>query len=145
MDEASAWIHKAAIAELMTRYLALNDAADWEALAGLYTEDARMNRPTAPEVFIEGRAAILQAFKARAPRATRHVIANVLVTLEGKASASASSQILLFTGQGSVRDGLPVQSAAPPLVGTYHDLLVHTPDGWRFAERRGRLDFAAPA
>jgi hypothetical protein len=45
MNEASAWTHKAAIAELMTRYVALNDAADWAALAGLYTEEARMNRP----------------------------------------------------------------------------------------------------
>ena len=146
MDEASAWVQKAAITELMTRYLALNDAGDWEALAGLFTEDARMNRPTAPDVFIEGRSAILAGFRARPPRVTRHIAANVLVTLRGHERASASSQILLFTGQASsVRDGLPVQSAAPPLVGTYHDLLVHTPDGWRFAERRGRLDFAAPA
>lgn len=145
MDDAGAWIHKAAIAELMTRYLALNDAGDWDALAGLFIEDARMNRPTAPDAFIEGRGAILEAFRARPPRVTRHIAANVLVTLEGKARASATSQILLFTGQSAGRDGLPIQSAAPPLIGTYHDRLVNTADGWRFAERRGRLDFGAPA
>lgn len=144
MDEASPWLHKVAITELITRYAALNDAGDWDALAGLYTEDARMNRPTAPDVFVQGRTAILETFKARPPRATRHVVANVLVTLEGNARASASSQILLFTGEGAGRDRLPVQSAAPPLVGTYHDILVNTRDGWRFAERRGRLDFSAP-
>ena len=120
MDEASAWIHKAAITELITRYAALSDAGDWEALAALYTDAGRMNRPTAPDAFVEGRSAILEAFKARPARSTRHIVANVLVTLESEARASATSQILLFTGSAG-RDRLPVQSAAPPLVGTYHD------------------------
>jgi hypothetical protein len=51
------------------------------------------------------------------------------VNVEGDA-ASASSQILLFTAAGQ-----------PPLVGTYADRLVRTAEGWRFAERRGSLDF----
>ena len=37
MDETAAWIATAAIAELITRYAALNDAGDWDALAALYT------------------------------------------------------------------------------------------------------------
>jgi hypothetical protein len=28
-----------------------------------------------------------------------------------------------------------------PLVGTYADIVVKTPEGWRFTERRGSLDF----
>ena len=44
MDELRAWLLKSEIAELLTRYVALNDAADWESLAALYTEDGRMNR-----------------------------------------------------------------------------------------------------
>jgi ketosteroid isomerase-like protein len=48
MDEASAWVARAAITELITRYAALNDAGDWDAVAALYTEDGRMNRPTVP-------------------------------------------------------------------------------------------------
>ena len=106
MDEASRWINKAEIAELMTRYLALNDAGDWEALAGRCTPRmARMNRPTTPDVFIIGRGAILEAFKARPPRVTRHIAANVLVTLDGEARASATSQILLFIAQAAASDG----------------------------------------
>ena len=46
MDETAAWIARAAIAELITRYAALNDAGDWDALAALYLEEGRMNRPT---------------------------------------------------------------------------------------------------
>ena len=44
--------------------------------------------------------------------------------------ATATSQILLFTAAG-----------AAPLVGTYHDKLEWTADGWRFVERAGSLDF----
>jgi ketosteroid isomerase-like protein len=139
MDETNAWVAKAAITELITRYAALNDAGDWDGVAALYTDDGRMSRPSAPDEFIAGRAAILAAFRSRPVRAARHIIANVLVTLDSETEARASSQILLFTGV-SAGDGLPVQSAAP-LVGTYRDRLTKTPHGWRFVERRGSLDF----
>lgn len=144
MDETNAWVAKAAIAELITRYAALNDAGDWDGVAALYTDEGRMSRPTAPDDFIAGRAAILAAFRARPLRATRHVVANVLVTLEGETDARATSQILLFTGT-SASEGLPVQSAAPPLVGSYRDRLTRTDRGWRFVERRGSLDFRIEA
>jgi ketosteroid isomerase-like protein len=140
MDDTNAWAAKAAIAELITRYAALNDAGDWDGVAALYTDDGRMSRPTAPEDFIAGRAAILAAFRSRPLRATRHIVANVLVTLESETVARATSQILLFTG-ASAGEGLPVQSATPPLVGSYRDRLTRTDHGWRFAERRGSLDF----
>ena len=140
MDDTNAWAAKAAIAELITRYAALNDAGDWDGVAALYTDDGRMSRPTAPEDFIAGRAAILAAFRSRPLRATRHIVANVLVTLESEADARATSQILLFTG-ASAGEGLPVQSAAPPLVGSYRDRLTRTDHGWRFHERRGSVDF----
>jgi len=140
MDETNAWVAKAAISELITRYAALNDAGDWDGVAALYTDDGRMSRPSAPDDFIAGRAAILAAFRARPLRAARHIIANVLVTLESETKARATSQILLFTAV-SGGEGLPVQAATPPLVGTYRDLLTKTIHGWRFAERRGSLDF----
>jgi ketosteroid isomerase-like protein len=143
MDEAGAWIARAAIAELITRYAALSDAGDWDALAALYTEEGRMNRPTAPEEFISGRAAILAALRARPRRIARHIVANVLVTLEGDARARATSQILLFTGSAAADGGLPTPAAGPPLIGSYEDTLAKTAEGWRFAVRRGSLDFRA--
>jgi ketosteroid isomerase-like protein len=142
MDDTHAWMAKAAIAELITRYAALSDAGDWDGVAALYTDDGRMSRPTAPDDFIDGRAAILAAFRSRPPRAQRHIIANVLVTLDSDSEARASSQILLFTGV-SEAGGPPVQSTTPPLVGTYRDRLTRILDGWRFVERRGSLDFRA--
>jgi hypothetical protein len=141
MDDLKAWAAKAAIAELIVSYAALNDAGDWDAVAALFTEDGRMSRPTSPGDFIAGRTAILASFRSRTPRASRHVVANILVTLEGETLARASSQILLFNGAAADDGGLPIQSAAPPLIGTYEDTLARTEAGWRFTERRGRLDF----
>ena len=143
MDEAHAWQAKAAITELITRYATLNDTADWEAVASLYTEDGRMSRPTAPDEFVGGRSAILAAFRARPRRASRHVVVNILVTLEGETGARASSQILLYTGSAADDGGLPLLNTAP-LIGTFQDTLVKTADGWRFSERRGSLDFRPP-
>ena len=144
MDEALAWTAQAAIAELITRYAALSDAGDWDAVTQLYTEEGRMSRPTAPEVFISGRTAILAAFRSRTPRTSRHIVANILVTLESDARARASSQILLFTSSAADDIQPPVLSSAPPLLGTFADVLVKTAASWRFAERRGSLDFRAP-
>jgi ketosteroid isomerase-like protein len=143
MDDACAWAARAAIADLITRYAALSDAGDWEALAALYTEDGRMSRPSAPDEFISGPTAILAAFKLRPHRVSRHIVANALVTLEGSARARASSQILLFTGTAD-GNGPPLLATAPPLIGTYADTLVDAGTGWRFSERRGSLDFRNP-
>lgn len=118
---------------LVLDYAALNDAGDWDAVAALYVPEGRMSRPTAPDAFIEGRDAILAAFRARPPRTTRHVCANIRVTLVEPARAQVASQILLFTAADQA-----------PLVGSYADICVKTAGGWRFAERRGSLDFPPP-
>jgi len=110
-------------------------------VAALYTEDARFARPSQPGVFVEGRAAILASFLARPSRAQRHVIANVVVEVDDEAHARAFSVIVLYMGDAADDGGLPVQDPNSPLVGTFTDRLVRTGDGWRFAERVGRLDF----
>jgi ketosteroid isomerase-like protein len=122
MDDARA------IERLIIDYAAHNDAGDWNAVAALYVAEGRMSRPTAPDEFIEGREAILAAFKARPARTTRHICANIRVDVDGD-TATATSQILLFTGHDA------------PKVGGYHDKFTRTADGWRFAERRGSMDF----
>jgi ketosteroid isomerase-like protein len=129
MEPLDRLLAERAIEAMIVDYAALNDAADWDAVAAMYLPEGRMSRPTAPDTYIEGRDAILAAFKARPARASRHIVANVRVRVEGT-SATATSQILLFTAADK-----------PPLVGSYADRLELTGDGWRFAERRGSLDF----
>lgn len=129
IDAVEKLLAERAIERLILDYAAQNDAADWDAVAGMIAEDGRVSRPVAPDDFTQGRDAILAAFKARPPRTTRHIVSNIRVNVHGD-SASATSQIMLFTGPDMA-----------PLVGSYADRLVKTPEGWRFAERRGSLDF----
>lgn len=114
-------------ARLVALYANLNDEGRWAEVAALYTEDGVMVRPTAPDAPITGQAAILAAFEARPPRRTRHVCSNVVIEVEGPATARGTSAMILYTPDG------------PPLVGSFHDRFALTPEGWRFAERRGSL------
>ena len=132
---------EADVERLIKLYVNRYDAQDWEAVAALYTEDARFARPSKPGEFVEGRAAILAGFRARPPRAQRHVIANVVVDVESASAARAFSVIVLYQGNPAPEGELPAMSADSPLVGTFTDRLVLTEDGWRFAERVGGLDF----
>ena len=133
---------EAECARLINLYANLNDAGRWPEVAALYTPDAVMIRPTAPEAPIHGRDAILASLLSRPPRVTRHLCTNIVVEVAGEDQATAESAILLFTGAGA-GDGVPRPDPGPPKVGAYHDRLVRTGEGWRFAERRGSLLFAA--
>jgi hypothetical protein len=110
----------------------------------LYTEHAMMTRPTAPDEFVLGRAAILAAFLARPRRATRHIVANVLVSVQDKTHAGANSQILVYVGTIAKDGGPPLPPEGAPLLGSFRDRLIKTDHGWRFTERRGSLDFRVP-
>ncbi|MEQ1640570.1 MAG: nuclear transport factor 2 family protein [Novosphingobium sp.] len=114
-------------ARLIAIYANANDEARWEDVAALYVEDGVMFRPTAPDAPLHGRAAILAAFQGRPPRKTRHVCSNVVITVDGPGSASGVSAMVLL------------QPDAAPLAGSFRDRFVRTPEGWRFAERRGSL------
>jgi hypothetical protein len=129
------------VERLIKLYVNLNDAQDWQAVADLYTDDARFARPSKPGEFIEGREAILASFLARPPRAQRHVIANIVVDVDSATTARGLSVIVLYQGDAAAPGTLPAMSADSPLIGTFSDRLVLTADGWRFAERVGGLDF----
>ena len=131
MDALATLLAEREIGRMIVAYAAANDAGEWDAVAAMYVADGRMSRPIAPADFIAGRDAIVAAFKARPARTTRHIVANIRVDVSGD-SATATSQILLFTAAG-----------VAPLVGSYNDKLIATPEGWRFTERRGSLDFPA--
>jgi hypothetical protein len=130
MDEGERRAIEWECTRLVNLYALLNDAGRWDEVAALYAEDGLMMRPTAPDAPIQGRAAILAAFKARPPRVTRHVCANIVIDIESATAARGSSAMLLFTS-----------AEGPPLVGGFEDRFVLTEAGWRFAERRGTLTF----
>lgn len=127
---------------LVNLYALRNDAGDWDGVADLYVENGLMTRPSAPDQPIIGREVIRASLKSRPPRASRHVVSNIVVDVESETQASAMSVILLFMGAAAERGALPTRDPAGPLVGYYRDRFEKTIDGWRFSERRGGLDFA---
>ncbi len=142
IDEATRRAIEWDCTKLINRYTLLNDAADWDAVAALYTHDGKMARPSAPDKPIIGRDAILATFKSRPTRAARHVVSNIVVDVLSETQATAMSVIVLYQGSASESGGLPARDTSGPLIGTYTDRLRKTADGWQFEERRGGLDFA---
>ena len=118
-----------AIRDLLTRYTYNGDRGRLDDLSACFAPDGTLEfSGKAPQ----GPAAIAQALSSgeRNPRLTfvRHHITNPLIDLTGD-TASARSYFAVTTNVG------------PDHSGTYDDRLIRTLDGWRFAYRRGRIDW----
>ena len=125
-----------ACTELISRYAYLNDERRFEELAALFTEDALLYRPSAPDQAIRGREAILASFRKRpADTMSFHVCSDILIEVQGADRAQGRSRILLLSALRPV-DGTTPQAGAP-MPGVFKDLFALTEEGWRFAERRG--------
>lgn len=121
---------------LITQFAMLNDAGDYEKIAELFTEDGVFCRPSTPDMELKGKTAILEAFRSRPPRLSRHFVCNTQVTLESANEATATSYILLVAAPGLEEPALAV---APHLIGQFKDRLKLLHGVWRFSERRGSL------
>lgn len=117
-----------------------NDARDYEALADLFTEDGVFARPSDPSNPIKGRANIRERFGAK-PREllTRHLVTNVLITVESREAARGVSYMTLFTGQEPEGAKLPVPASSTVQIGAVKSRFVRTIHGWRIAEHIGSL------
>ena len=117
-----------------------NDARDYEALADLFTEDGVFARPSDPSNPIKGRATIRDRFSAK-PREllTRHLVTNVLITVENREAARGISYMTLFTGQETPGAKLPVPASPTAQIGEIRSRFVRTIHGWRIAEHMGSL------
>lgn len=123
---------------LIKLFAVLNDQADYQRMVEMFTPDGCFARPSQPDDLICGREAILDAFRKRPVRVSRHFVTNTLVEVEDENTASAQSYILLFTGEAG-----EVKSDPPYLIGTFRDRLVRLDGEWRFKERRGSVDLKA--
>lgn len=131
MPDAAADV--AEITQLLYRYARAIDAKDWKALARVFTPDARIHY--AVERGADLRFAELGPWLERAMtifKATKHVITNPLIELEGDAARCTS--YLTATHVQVRRDtGTEVLTTEGS---TYTDELVRTREGWRIRARR---------
>ncbi|MNG16289.1 hypothetical protein D3C84_1001850 [compost metagenome] len=102
----------------------------------MFTEDAVFIRPSTPNLPIQGRAAILEAFRSRPERVSCHFVCNTIVTLISQTKASATSNILLVSGSPDIA---PATALPPHMVGSFKDKLELQNGVWLFTERVGSL------
>jgi ketosteroid isomerase-like protein len=126
--------------QLLNRVTNLMDACQWDALAACYAEDAVMYRPSDPTRGIEGRDAILASFRARPPRTTCHVLANSVFDVHSAVRVTATSRVLLFSGD--VTAAMPGTAHSKLLIGSFTDDLIREGDRWLIGTRVGNIELA---
>lgn len=124
---------------LVVEFASRIDAGQAHTLGELLAPDASFARPTAPDAIIQGRDAILSAFAARPKHlVSQHLNLNIRIRLTGPDTAEGHSVVMLYLANAG--DELVPGKGRPtgaPLLGTWTDTFVRTPEGWRFKDRRG--------
>ena len=121
------------IQQLVSRYGHLIDAADWDAFAELFTPDATIDyRGGTGRAERSGRDAVVEWFRAGGEsHPPAHHVTNVLVDVTADPTGRVAVDSKFFAP--FTRD----QHVPKRLYGgEYHDVVVKTPDGWRFAHKQ---------
>jgi hypothetical protein len=132
-----------ACTRLINQFAVFNDAGRFQELVELFTPDARYARPIAPDAFITGKADILASFEARPQdRVGRHLITNVLIDVQDATRATGFCYVTLYSGNTAHKaEKFGLQAQSSQFIGEYADRFVLTPQGWKFAERKGCIIF----
>ena len=119
------------ILDLLARYTYSGDCGRIDALAACFAEEGILEFPGGEGTGPAGVASALSG-GTRNPAISfvRHHVTLPLIELDGD-HATARSYFAVTSDNG------------PDHSGTYDDRLVRTPDGWRFAHRRVRVDWQA--
>ena len=134
--DAVAWmVDRARILELTARYNRCFDDGDPEGFAATFVEDGVMAVAGGPAT--SGRAALADMVR-HTPYGIVHVTVNATVEVDGdRAVQDVTLLVLSRPGPDAPPDkrGSRLRNS-----GRYHDELVRTPEGWRFARRTCTLD-----
>lgn len=136
MDPHVRWLlDRTQIRELTARYNRSFDDGDPEAFAATFTEDGTMEVAGGP--CTSGREALAEMCR-RVPYGVVHVTVDATVDVDGDRAVQDVTLLVLARPRG----GADTEVRHPRLQasGRYHDELVRTADGWRFARRTAVLD-----
>jgi hypothetical protein len=122
-------VDKDEIVDLVHRYSYYVDHKLYDDLVGLFTEDCVVDYGPWVGPPIRGRKAFRAIFGVgRGFAITSHHNANVLIGFDGNDRASVRSSCYAWHEA--------LEGGTPRVWGAYYDVVVRTPGGWRFAERR---------
>jgi hypothetical protein len=125
---------------LVVDFAYFSDRQDYESLAGLFTPNGTMVRPTGDTLI--GRAAIIQSYQSRpATRISRHVCTNIRITVESPNRAHGLTYAIVYSANANQPPEAHFGVKADPrqLIGEFEDEFVRTEEGWRIASRRARF------
>lgn len=121
-----------AIRHLLARYTYAGDRGQIAELADCFAPDGVLEYPgrraVGPQAIITALTGGANSLPDPARTFVRHHITNPLIELDGD-TARARSYFTVWSNRG------------PDHAGTYDDVLVARPEGWRFAHRRVRIDW----
>jgi uncharacterized protein (TIGR02246 family) len=131
-----AWlVDRARIRELTARYNRCFDDGDPEGFAATFTEDGAMEVDGGP--ITTGRAALAEMVR-RTPYGIVHVTVDAIIEVDG--DRAVQDVTLLVVGRPPADVPADKRRSRLQRTGRYHDLLVRTPEGWRFERRTATLD-----
>ena len=124
-----------ALHQLVARYAHIVDDAEFERLAEIFTIDVELDTSAFGNPPLTGIEPLIQSY-ADARHPVAHHVTNVVVTSDADGTVRVRSKVLSLLGGGLSGSG------------TYDDVAVRTPDGWRISKRviglRRERDLAKP-
>ena len=129
-DDATVWVEKLAIREVLSTYTSAATRGDWDQLESVFLADARWELGPPLDVLLVGPGAISEQLRKQCDHQDFFIqmTHDSLVELHGADRASAITTIhALARQEGTVQ----IQSH-----GIYYDELVKTDADWKFASRR---------
>jgi uncharacterized protein (TIGR02246 family) len=134
-DDVRWLVDRARIRELTARYNRCFDDGDVEGFAATFTEDGVME--VAGGFTVSGRAGLEEMCRST-PYGIVHVTADATVEVDGDRAVQDTTILVL---QRPKPDAAPEERVSSlSRTGRYHDELVRTEGGWRFARRTVTLD-----
>jgi uncharacterized protein (TIGR02246 family) len=136
VDPELQWLtDRTQIRELTARYNRAFDDGDAEAFAATFTEDGAME--VTGGFVVEGREALAQMCRS-VPYGIVHVTVDAIVEVNGDRATQDVTVMVLNRPKPDA--GPDERRAQLDRSGRYHDELVRTAQGWRFARRSATLD-----
>ena len=135
VDAEFTWLlDRTRILELTARYNRCFDDGDPDGFAAAFTEDGVME--VEGTFRVQGREALAEMVR-HTPHGVVHVTVDATVEVDGD---TAVQDVKLLVLSRPAPDAAPGSKSKLTNTGRYHDKLVRTPDGWRFAHRTAVLD-----